>query len=656
IVGIVNPSGTSIACIWDGEDNLTKYRDENGAVTTLEYAGLGEIRRRIQPDGTVVEYEYDTEEQLIGVINERKQKYTLNRNQRGYVIEEIDYWGGTRKYKYDAAQHLIEAVNPLGRVSQFTCDALGRLTAEILYDGTRESYEYNSNGNLIFHQNDAIKCKRAFDAEGHLVREEQGDDWIESSYDIRGNRISRQTSHGNKVEYAYNALNELESITINNTSAITVYNDKDGLPVKEVLGGIVERDYEYNADGLLTRQHIYTSSFELAERKYKYDPVGNLVSRTDAHKGTTYFSYDPIGRLKQCIDPKGKIEKFLHDPAGDLLQSNHQFDEGTWRRKSSYNNTDYYFDLAGNLVERRTEKGIATFEWDGNDRLGRVINERGQSVEMAYDAKGRRVAKAVDGVEVRFTWDGDQLLSDDKGHGAHREFIYYPRTFEPLAHIDSNGDIYYYQNDNVGLPHEVCSESGHVVWSATYTPLGAIAEQYEHQIDNPLRFQGQYHDEEIGLNFNRFRFYDPNVGAFVSQDPLRLVPGPNIYFYAPNHWRWSDPLGLECEITEWIDPRTGKKKQTILLEKEDDLFDVWEKETADQDYFEDIGGNYWTSADKKRRIEFSEGHEPTPRNPKGEGPHIKVMESTTKPGHKKPGWHTSKKYKVKGHESFKKDV
>ncbi|MBN2527164.1 MAG: RHS domain-containing protein, partial [Deltaproteobacteria bacterium] len=210
--------------------------------------------------------------------------------------------------------------------------------------------------------------------------------------------------------------------------------------------------------------------------------------------------------------------------------------------------TDYYFDVAGNLVERHTEKGIATFEWDGNDRLCKSENERGQKVEMVYDAQGRRFAKLVDGAAVRFTWDGDQLLSDDKGYGGHREFIYYPGTFEPLAHINADGGIYYYQNDNVGLPHEVCNEIGQVVWSATYTPHGAVDEQYEHQIDNPLRFQGQYHDEEIGLNYNRFRFFDPNVGAFISQDPLGLIPWQNVYWYSPNCWGWIDPYGLSCYL------------------------------------------------------------------------------------------------------------
>jgi RHS repeat-associated protein len=65
---------------------------------------------------------------------------------------------------------------------------------------------------------------------------------------------------------------------------------------------------------------------------------------------------------------------------------------------------------------------------------------------------------------------------------------------------------------------------------------------------NPLRLQGQYYDPETDLCFNRARYYDPSSGSFISQDPLGLAGGLNLYQYAPNVWRWTDPLGLQCSI------------------------------------------------------------------------------------------------------------
>ena len=58
------------------------------------------------------------------------------------------------------------------------------------------------------------------------------------------------------------------------------------------------------------------------------------------------------------------------------------------------------------------------------------------------------------------------------------------------------------------------------------------------------RFQGQYFDIETGLHYNRFRYFDPDIGRFISQDPIGLHGGNNLYQYAPNPSGWVDPLGL----------------------------------------------------------------------------------------------------------------
>ncbi|WP_319000627.1 RHS repeat-associated core domain-containing protein [Burkholderia sp. AU30198] len=59
-----------------------------------------------------------------------------------------------------------------------------------------------------------------------------------------------------------------------------------------------------------------------------------------------------------------------------------------------------------------------------------------------------------------------------------------------------------------------------------------------------LRFQGQYLDRETGLHYNTFQFYDPDIGRFISPDPISLRGGINLYQYAPNPISWVDPWGL----------------------------------------------------------------------------------------------------------------
>ncbi len=83
-----------------------------------------------------------------------------------------------------------------------------------------------------------------------------------------------------------------------------------------------------------------------------------------------------------------------------------------------------------------------------------------------------------------------------------------------------------------------------MVWAARYDAWGGVRKLVSGEVDQPLRLQGQYFDAETGLSYNRFRYYDPNIGSFISQDPLGLVPGENVYAFGPNVHRWIDPLGL----------------------------------------------------------------------------------------------------------------
>ena len=67
----------------------------------------------------------------------------------------------------------------------------------------------------------------------------------------------------------------------------------------------------------------------------------------------------------------------------------------------------------------------------------------------------------------------------------------------------------------------------------------------------PIRFQGQFFDRETNLHYNRFRYYDSDVGMFVSRDPIGLLGGDNVFAYAPNPIVWIDPLGLsknDCNV------------------------------------------------------------------------------------------------------------
>lgn len=104
---------------------------------------------------------------------------------------------------------------------------------------------------------------------------------------------------------------------------------------------------------------------------------------------------------------------------------------------------------------------------------------------------------------------------------------------------------YWYQNDHLGTPQDIVDRNGRIVWSATYDAFGNIHITIA-EIENNLRFPGQYFDGETGLHYNYFRYYQRSTGRYITPDPIGLAGADvNLYRYvASNPVNWIDPLGL----------------------------------------------------------------------------------------------------------------
>ncbi|HFC8478643.1 TPA: RHS repeat-associated core domain-containing protein [Neisseria subflava] len=87
---------------------------------------------------------------------------------------------------------------------------------------------------------------------------------------------------------------------------------------------------------------------------------------------------------------------------------------------------------------------------------------------------------------------------------------------------------------------------GNLVWFGNYTGWGRLKEETKvtDSAYQPFRLQNQYADRETGLHYNFFRYYEPDAGRFVNQDPIGLMGGENLYAFALNVQGWVDPLGL----------------------------------------------------------------------------------------------------------------
>ncbi|WP_205901359.1 RHS repeat domain-containing protein, partial [Pseudomonas viridiflava] len=255
-------------------------------------------------------------------------------------------------------------------------------------------------------------------------------------------------------------------------------------------------------------------------------------------------------------------ESFAHDPAGNLLGQGDQPAANLANVKGNrllmQGDRHYDYDAYGNQIRERRGTGqklVTEYRYDCQHRLIGVSLPGGSVASYKYDAFGRRIEKTVDGHTTEFLWQGERLIAESADN-RYRSYIYEPGTFRPLAMLDGEGPLkaapFYYQLDHLGTPQELTDYSGEIMWSAKYRAYGNLATLDVSEIDNPLRFQGQYFDAETGLHYNRHRYYNPGTGRFLTPDPIKLAGGLNNYQYVPNPTGWVDPLGLsgECPDSE----------------------------------------------------------------------------------------------------------
>ncbi|MCH9327425.1 glycohydrolase toxin TNT-related protein, partial [Enterobacter hormaechei] len=329
----------------------------------------------------------------------------------------------------------------------------------------------------------------------------------------------------------------------------------------------------------------------LLERLYRYTARGELSGVSDTQRGEVDYGYDAEGRLLKHYEARQGHSRaqFSYDAADNLAASDDAVPV-TDNRLQHWQALFMKYDHWGNLVSRRNGLYEQHYAYDAENRL---VSARGNGPEgrfearYHYDALGRRTRKIVTTThgttDIRFLWQGYRLLQEQQESGLRSTYVYDPNeAWSPLARVDhlrdqSSGEIYWFNTDLNGAPLEVTDERGAVRWSGQYGSFGEVRHQSEgfsrlvnrtamaHQ---PLRYAGQYADGETGLHYNLFRYYDPQVGRFIVQDPIGLNGGWNLYQYAPNPLGWIDPWGLSGTdlVTYWPpnDGAYGETKITLL--------------------------------------------------------------------------------------------
>ncbi len=581
----VLPDGSTERWDYDGEGNLTAARTAAGAVTAYGYGPFDRLTAMTGPDGTRTEFAYDDELRLTSVLH-AGLAWRYEYDPAGRLTAETDYNAATTRYSYDAAGQLASRVNAAGQQVTFRYDELGRLTGQDAA-GVVTTFGYDPAGRLVAARNPDADLRFTLDPVGRVTAETCNGRTVTTAYDQAGRVIRQATPSGAEAGWEYGPDGQPSALTTGGHQVRFGY-DPAGRETRRELPGGATLGQEWDQLGRLTRQLLTGSPGArpegpaiggqlLQQRAYRYQPDGLLTGLDDLLSGSRSIGLDQAGRVTAVTGPDW-AEQYAYDQAGNLAAASWPAapfgaldGEAQGRREvtgslvTRAGNVRYRHDRLGRVVQRqriRISRKPDTwyYTWDADDRLASVTTPDGTTWRYRYDPLGRRVAKervAADGTvtaRTDFSWDGPVLAEQaEAGAGAPApdvvSWTYRPGTFTPLTQAERapqdeiDQRFYAIVTDLVGTPAELAASDGTLAGYRVQTLWGGTA-WASGGARTPLRFPGQYEDDETGLYYNHQRYYDPVSGAYLTPDPLGLAPAPNPHAYVPNPLAFIDPLGL----------------------------------------------------------------------------------------------------------------
>ena len=544
-------------------------------------------------DGKITAYGYDAAGQLV-----QQTEYGQSTD-KGRLKNRPETWH-IHHFKRNILGQLIE------KQSRKVSHKNGQSKDEGI---SRTRFDYDPvTGNLIKARNQHSSVELAYDGLDRLIGETTVHNGQSATvgyrYDPLGNRIRTILPDGRHIDYLYYGSGHLHQISLDGEVVSDIERDKLHREIQRTQGSISSL-YDYDPMGRLKSQRTVWSGTQTprgkqnplaggaVNRRYAYDKAGNLIQSADQRSGVLNYVYDKIGRIQEARNSQtGRSETFAFDPAHNILSDKTAEGKGgnlvSGNRLKEYNGIEYTYDALGNLIYRQLPDGENQYyQYDLENQLVRAeIKKPAGNTEIwtyAYDPFGRRLSKerqdklawtSTDPKRTHFVWDGSRLLQEYTYKGSYTYLYTDQDSYEPLAQVFHNNQdeeqyLAYFHNDQIGIPKEMTDIHGNLLWYGEYTAWGRLKkdERVYKNAHQPFRLQNQYFDEETGLHYNLMRYYEPEAGRFVNQDPIGLLGGDNLYLFAPNMQTWVDSLGLSGKLTIYSDTHDFVGHAFIGLEK-----------------------------------------------------------------------------------------
>ncbi|MDE9474428.1 DUF6531 domain-containing protein [Xenorhabdus bovienii] len=591
---VTRPDGTTLHF---GYDRLTRFCSvtaSTGETYRYERDAAGQIIREIDFTGRTIDYQYDALGRRVQAHYPDNHLLCWHYSTAGLVTrQEIWHQDGDRlelkastTYEYNARHQLIRAVND-DAVVEYEYDAVGLPVCERI-NGREITREWNSlTGQITTETVGDHALHFGYSVMGGLNHFQFNQHTpLTLSHDALGRETVRESAEGFILASRYTTTGLLAHQSAGRATALfreTLAQNDPHFPPQATA---VNRSWQY--DRAYSVRVIDDGIW--GQTRYRYNQNDQIVSATFNGRlpYEEQFGYDANGNLNQhlSVDARGAVEQIeQRQQAGRVVKRG---------------NVSYRYDDNGRQVEKTEHHDgfrpqIWRYRWDSQNQLTHCETPDGSRWHYRYDAFGRRIRKLkvhdgkltaanlqrwLDGKPDTITgydylWSGNQLVEETPlyvdgslAHDRSIRWLYEPGAFTPSARYEKS-KLHYIVSDHQGTPREILSEAGKLVWANRLTTWGKAermpllaANDEDYHVSCNLRFAGQYEDEENGLYYNRFRYYDRDTGQYLTPDPIGLVEGINLYGYVYNPLTWIDPFGLVgCTPKERFDYYTTLKNK-----------------------------------------------------------------------------------------------
>ncbi len=592
---VTNSAGTVTDYTYNPSNDLLESVGIGGKTVDYEYNTNGSLKNILSPSGTEYSFNYDNFGRTAGIyVGDRLLSSMSYRDKYSSLLSRLDYGNGNyRTYSYDTQDRLIGEYANGNQITSYVYNKSGQLSQkQDLLAGTLARFRYDLSGRTL----GMSVSKNGSEYMSLANVYDNGIDRLIGQYvELPGIKDLNYAYKYGKTAPDENFGEAIYGVSLNGTTNLSYGYDH--------LGRLSERKLDVTSNGFTTH-YFYEEIGEngtsplVTELKsgedtyeYAYDSVGNITSISKNGTVVESYTYDGLSQLK-TVTRGNDVWEYTYDNGGNILsvtkngvtEKTYTYGDSEWKDLlTQFNGQTITYDQIGNPLQYRDGMALT---WQNGRRLS-TISKGSDSISYSYDADGLRTSKTVNGTTTNYYWLNGTLQAQKTGD----EYILflYDESGSAYGMIVKNGsaeEYYYYVYNLQGDVIGIIDESGNTVieysynaWGEIETVTGTLAETVGQR--NPIRYRGYYYDGETGFYYAGSRYYDPEVGRWISADGAIAgvggdIRGYNLFAYCMNnpvnmsdstgHW----PKWIKNSV-KWVSEKVFmpmvKKGQKIMLKK-----------------------------------------------------------------------------------------